>query len=94
MWCFSTHAVSHTDSIRIVGSEGEISFNTFGDPMIIQLKNSNGGQEFVYSHAQPIQKPLIERIVDELRGGSPTPSTGVSAARTGWVMEQIAPKKW
>lgn len=94
VWCFSADAVSEEDNTQIVGSEGEVSFNTFGDPMIIRMKSvRNGQEEFTFSHAQPIQKPLIERIVDELRGGSASPSTGESAARTAWVMEQIAPKK-
>lgn len=91
-WCFSTHAVSQTDNIRIVGSEGEVSFNTFGDPMLIQLKRAGYEcTEYTYHHTQPIQQPLIQCIVDELRGRGATPSTGVSGARTAWVMEQIAP---
>jgi hypothetical protein len=28
-------------------------------------------------------------VVDALRGGDPCPSTGISAARTSWVMDQL-----
>ena len=40
-WCFSTSSISEKDEIRIVGSKGEISLNSFGSPMIINLKTSN-----------------------------------------------------
>ena len=38
-----------------------------------------------------LQMQLIQTIVDELRGSGNCPSTGVSGARTNWVMEQIIP---
>ena len=89
-WCFTTNPVSEKETIRIVGSKGELSFNTFGDPMILRLKSSKDGkEEFVFSHSQPIQKPLIQLVVDELRGVGISPSNGISGARTNWVMEHI-----
>jgi len=36
-----------------------------------------------------IQRPLIQSIVEELLGKGSCPSTGVTAARTNWVMEEI-----
>lgn len=90
IWCFSTNPVSQKDSIHIVGSKGELTFNTFGNPMIIQLVTAqNGKEELVYPYSQPIQTPLIQLIVDELRGKGTSPSTGISGARTNWVLEQI-----
>ncbi len=89
-WCFTTSAVSEKDEIKIVGSEGEIAFNTFGDPMVIKLRTSNqNSEEFSIKHTQPIQKYLVQMIVDELRGIGQSPSTGVTAARTNWVMDRI-----
>lgn len=93
-WCYTTNPVSEKEIIRIVGSKGELSFNTFGDPMTIRLERlNNGKEEFTFSHAQPIQEPLIQLVVDELRGVGKSPSTGITGARTSWVMEQIAGKK-
>jgi predicted dehydrogenase len=93
MWCFTTDAVSEKDSIRFVGSKGELSFNTFGSPMIIQIKSiGNGMEELSYIHSQPIQKPLIRLIVDEIRGVGISPSTGISGARTSLVMDRLTSK--
>ena len=90
MWCFTVNPVSEKDEIKIVGSKGELSFNTFGNPMIIKVfTQTAGNEEFVINHNQPIQKPLIQLIVDEIRGVGLSPSTGISGARTAAVMDQI-----
>ena len=90
MWCFTTDKVSEKDFTRIVGSKGELTFNTFGSPMIVQLKTREGGsEEFSYIHAQPIQEPLVRVLVDELRGLGVSPSTGASGARTTLVLDRI-----
>jgi predicted dehydrogenase len=94
IWCFTADKSSEKDSIKIIGSQGELSFNCFGDPMTIQLKSSvNGNQEFSYLHEQPIQQHLVQLIVDELRGVGTSPSTGISGARTTAVMEEITKGK-
>lgn len=93
-WCFTTDSVSEKDQIKIVGSLGELSFNTFGDPMIITIKSSTtGNNKLIFSHKQPIQKPLIQLVVDELGGKGIAPSNGISGARTNWVLEQITAKQ-
>ena len=89
-WCFTTDNISEEDNITIVGSKGELSFNSFGNPMIIDLKSSTSGNEqLIYDHQQPIQKPLIQLIVDELRGIGTSPSNGISGARATAVMAKI-----
>ncbi len=93
MWCFTTGLISEKDTIRIVGSTGELTFNTFGSPMIIQVESiENGREEFNYKHAQPIQQSLIQLIVDELRGVGLSPSNGESGARTSLMMEKMVRK--
>ena len=90
MWCFTTNEVSEKDSICIVGSKGELSFNTFGSPMIIRMKNTESGtEEFRYIHNQPIQLQLVQLIVDQLCGVGVSPSSGISGARTSWVMDRM-----
>ncbi|HUW18526.1 MAG TPA: hypothetical protein VMW16_04420 [Sedimentisphaerales bacterium] len=38
---------------------------------------------------QHVQQPLIQTVVDELRQRGKCPSTGVTAARTNWIMGEI-----
>jgi hypothetical protein len=45
--------------------------------------------EFPLPTPKHIQQPLIQSIVDELNGTGKCPSTGVSAARTSWVMDRM-----
>lgn len=55
MWCFSIDKISERDITRIVGSEGELTYNSFGSPMIIRVESTlNGNEEFIFNHAQPI----------------------------------------
>jgi len=93
IWCFSTDIVSEKDKITIVGSKGELTFNTFGNPMIVRVKTSGDiVEELKFNHDQPIQKPLIQKIVNELRADDVSPSTGITAARTTRVMDIICSK--
>lgn len=88
LWSFVSPPQSEEDSVTITGSEGFVRFNTFAfNP--IQLTNKVG--ETFYNTPQPehIQQPLIQTIVDELRGVGICPSTGVSGARTSKVMDWI-----
>jgi len=90
MWCFTTDTVSEKDNTCIAGSKGQLSFNTFGNPMKISMESSlNGREEFTFTHSQPIQQPLIQLIVDELRGVGVSPSTGFSGTRTAWAMDKM-----
>jgi predicted dehydrogenase len=85
-WCFTT--ASKNDVTRIVGSKGEISFSTF-DPLPILLQNAAGVTEFTITYPRHIQQPMIQTVVDELNGCGVSPSTGETAARTSWVMDQM-----
>jgi predicted dehydrogenase len=88
LWCFVLSTQSEEDSVTITGSEGYIHFNTFAFKPI-QLVNKDG--ETFYDTPQPehIQQPLIQTIVDELRGTGICPSSGISGARTSKVMDWI-----
>lgn len=93
-WCFSTGLVSEKEIIQIVGSEGEITFNSFGNPMIVRLTTANGCmEEFVFNHQQPIQQSLIKLVVEALRGEIDFASNAVSAARANRVMELMTKAK-
>lgn len=91
-WCFA--AFDDKDLTEIVGSEGRIEYSTF-DARPIVLTNPSGRTEFPIDNPGHIQQPMIQRVVDALNGAdpSPPPSTGVSAARTSRVMEQMLSAK-
>ncbi len=88
-WCFSTSPVSEKDETTIVGSKGQISFETFGDGRFV-LNTDTGDEEiFEFELPEHIQQLLIEAVVRDLLGEGSSPSTGESAARTNRVMEEI-----
>jgi predicted dehydrogenase len=87
-WCFVSSEQSREDSIVITGAKGFIRFNTFAfDP--IRLSTADGDNYFQSEQPEHIQQPLIQTIVNELRGTGACPSTGDSAARTARVMDRI-----
>lgn len=87
-WCFVSSLESTCDTVTIFGTEGEIRFNTFAFHPI-ELHTSEGKSEYAFPAQEHIQQPLIQTIVDELLGIGECPSTGISGARTSWVMEEI-----
>lgn len=88
-WCFTSF--DKRDSTEIVGSEGRLTYPTFDNQPII-LTTRKGRQEFSYDDPPHIQQPLIQMVVDALNGAGICPSTGESAARTSWVMDQMLGK--
>ena len=88
-WCFSADASSEREIITVLGSKGHLSFNTFNNPFKIEINTSAGKEIIETQHPEHIQQPLIQTVVDELRGVGKCPSTGVSGARTTAVMSWI-----
>ncbi|NHN31715.1 Gfo/Idh/MocA family protein [Paenibacillus agricola] len=85
-WCFSSY--EDMDKNEIIGTKGKITFSTFQNSPII-VTTPEGEEQFMIEHPHHIQQPLIQTVVDALRGEGACPSTGVSAARTNIVMEEI-----
>jgi predicted dehydrogenase len=86
LWDFN--ASEARDRTQIIGEKGHISYSHFAEaPVIVNLEGKS--QQFDLPHPRHIQRPLIQLIVDELRGGSKSPSSGTTASRTNWVMDQI-----
>jgi predicted dehydrogenase len=85
-WCFT--AFDKFDKTEIVGSAGKISFSTF-DATPVKTSTLEGVDESVVEYPQHIEQPLIQTVVDELNGVGHCPSTGKTAARTSWVMDQM-----
>ncbi len=89
-WCFT--GFDRWDRTEIVGSAGKLTFSTFDAKPVI-LTNSKGRTEFVYDYPAHIQQPLIQAVVDALNGVGACPSTGESAARTSWVMDEMLKRR-
>lgn len=90
LWAFNTSSVSQNEMTTIIGSKGQISFPFFGDHHVTLQTNDGVSKTYEFEISKHIQKPLIQTIVNELLGGKKCTSTGVSAARTNYVLEQIA----
>jgi predicted dehydrogenase len=89
LWCFTTHAGAARDRTEIVGSEGSISYSAFALDEPVVLTTDSGREEFHLPQPEHVQQPLIQSIVDALRGEGECPSTGETGARTNRVLDQI-----
>lgn len=88
-WCFTASKTADIDEITIYGSKGKISFETFGKGEFILEKDGEDRQHFGLELPYHIQEPLIKSIVADLLGAGICPSTGITGARTNWVMDEL-----
>ncbi|MCC8147118.1 MAG: Gfo/Idh/MocA family oxidoreductase [Bacteroidales bacterium] len=92
IWCYVSSEDHRKDEITILGDKGSITFSTFSFSDIV-LKTGNKTQTFNFPRPEHIQMNLIQKIVDELNHKGTAPSTGETAARTNYVIEQIFQNK-
>jgi len=85
-WCYA--AGEDHEMNEIIGERGRLLFST-SQPVPIRLIRGDKLEEFPLDDPPHVHQPLIETIVAELNGSGYCPSTGISAARTAWVMDQI-----
>lgn len=88
-WCFSSAKVSDQEMTTIAGSKGQITFSYFGGWSLTLDVDGKNKEVMTFPPPRHIQQPLIQTIVDELRGQGKCPSTGISGARTNRVMELL-----
>jgi predicted dehydrogenase len=88
-WNFTAQPDEKKDEIVITGREGTIHFSTFDDSAPIILTTASGRQEFSLPYPTHVQQPLIQTIVDNLRGEGICPSTGQTGARANLLMDKI-----
>jgi predicted dehydrogenase len=83
-WNFNAHMSA--DSIVFTGSAGEIATAVRADEDVVVIR---GGDRNLYRFRNPphVHQPLIQTIVDELRGRGRCESTGESGARSAWVTD-------
>lgn len=85
-WCY---CADHDHEMNeIVGSKGRLLFST-SQPLPIRIVRNDEVEEIPVGDPPHVHQPLIQTIVDELNGRGRCPSTGVTAARTAQVMDDI-----
>lgn len=85
VWNFN--ASRTTDAIVVEGSEGELRTPVFADGDVVVRKH---GVDTIHPVRNPphVHQPLVQSIVDELRGTGRCESPAETAARTSWVMDR------
>jgi predicted dehydrogenase len=88
LWNFD--ADEKADSIEIVGTEGRVLTPVFSDIDVVITRQ--GRTEVLPIRNPPhVHQPLIQTIVDELRGRGRCESSGESGARSAWVLDRCGP---
>ncbi len=85
-WCFSSFEPA--DRVTFVGSGGKVTLAMFNNEPV-QLETPEGKEVFGLPNPPHVQQPLIQQVVNELLGTGSCVSTGESASRTSWVMDQL-----
>jgi len=85
VWNFN--APVSADSLVLTGSDGEISTAILADEDVVVARN---GQQNTYRFRNPphVHQPLVQTIVDELRGRGKCESPAETGARASWVMDR------
>lgn len=85
-WCYVCDY--DLDSIEIIGSKGQISFEFFSEG---PLTLTRGDKQEQLSIANPphVHQPFFQSIVNELNGEGTCPGNVASAARASWVADAI-----
>ncbi|HVU37505.1 MAG TPA: Gfo/Idh/MocA family oxidoreductase [Opitutales bacterium] len=88
-WNFAGAVGQTEDFFQITGTEGRLTFSTFGnEPLRLELADGRI-EEFSFMPLPHVAQPLIQTVVDDLRGHGKCPSTGETAARTTRVMDRV-----
>ncbi len=88
VWSFNAPEHLRQDKIEISGDKGKIVFSCFDFSNII-LTVGEETRYFENQRPAHVQQPLIEAVVSELQGKGKCPSTGISAARTSKLLDDI-----
>jgi predicted dehydrogenase len=89
VWCFTLSEPTRREHTELVGEGGKITFSSFNLDAPLRLETARGTEEIHLPPPEHVQQPLIQSIVDQLRGQGQCPSTGTTAARTGRVQDEI-----
>ncbi len=87
-WCFTVNKEQRLEQTQLIGSGGKISFSFF-ENFVITVATATGSEQLTVPFPEHVQQPLIQLIVDDLRGGIPSPSTGETGARTSRILDWV-----
>lgn len=87
-WCFIVNPEQRMEQTQLIGSEGKITFSFF-ENFVIQVETRTGTETLTVPFPEHVQQPLIELIVNDLRGSGQSPSTGLSGARASQILDWI-----
>lgn len=87
-WCFVVDENSETDIIEFIGEKGKITLPCFTHGNLI-LTTEDGETQMGFTNPEHISQNLVQQVVDELRGVGKCVSTGESAARSSWVLDEM-----
>lgn len=90
-WCYTVNKEQRIDEAYLVGSKGKITFSFF-EKFDIKVETAAGTDVYTIPYPQHVQQPIIEQIVNELRGEGKSPSTGETGARANLIMDWITAK--
>ena len=90
-WCFVVNKINETDQMEITGTKGRVVFSGFEFSPVV-LETSEGQEIFTSEKPKHIQQDMIKEVVHELQGKGNSPSNGITAIRTSWVMDKILKK--
>ncbi|CAH0123201.1 Gfo/Idh/MocA family oxidoreductase [Microbacterium sp. Bi121] len=85
-WCFDS--ADDEDVTTVIGSAGTLSFSVSAHAPI-RLVRRRQAQEYLIDDPAHAHLPLVQTIVDELRGRGTCPSTGRSALATAEAIDAI-----
>ncbi len=87
-WCFTINPEQRLEQTEFIGSKGKLSFSFF-EKFFIKLETETSVEDITVSFPEHVQQPLIDLIVQDLRGEGKSPSTGETGARSNWILDQI-----
>jgi predicted dehydrogenase len=90
-WCFTTPEKQVSEVTEIIGSKGRISFSFFSND-VIHVETDTMVEDFEIPKPQHVHQPLVETVVQELRGEGKCPSTGETGMRATMWLDKITGK--
>ena len=87
-WCYTVNKEQRIEQTQLIGSNGKITFSFF-ENFSISVETDSGLDKYVIPFPEHVQQPLISLIVNELRGGPKSPSTGETGARSSAILDWI-----
>lgn len=87
-WCFTVNPEQRIEQTEFIGSRGKLSFSFF-EKFFIKLETETGTEDITVPFPEHVQQPLIDLIVQDLRGEGKSPSTGETGARSNQILDWI-----